>query len=55
MKGTMAMNIRKGTMMILHSCLVNYAAALMMAAATFNFLRLQQIARKENPASVQQI
>lgn len=49
------MNIRNGTMMILHSCLVNSAAALIIAAATFNFLRLQQIARNEKPASVQQM
>lgn len=49
------MNIKKGTMMILHYCLVNSAAALMIAAATFSFFKLQQIAKKEKPAMTQQM
>jgi hypothetical protein len=52
---TIAANIRKGTMIILHYCLVNSAAALMIALATFSFFRLQQIARNEKPAIVQHI
>lgn len=52
---TIAANIRNGTMTILHYCLVNSAAALIMALATLSFLKLQQMARKENPAIVQQI
>jgi hypothetical protein len=51
----MAKNIRKGTMIILHYCRVNSAAALMIAVATLSLLRLQQMAKNENSAKVQQI
>ena len=52
---TMAANIRKGTMTILHYCLVNSAADFKIAAAILSFLKLQQSARKEKPAMIQQM
>jgi hypothetical protein len=52
---TITINMRKGTIIILHYCRVNSAAAFIIPAAILNFFRLQQRAIKEKPANVQQI
>lgn len=51
----MEKNMKRGTMMILHSCLVNSAADLITAAAILILFMLQQMARMEIPATTQQI
>ena len=50
----METNMSKGTMMILHSCLVNSAADLMTAAAILIFLKLQQSVSIDRPAATKQ-